>query len=563
VTKWNSLAALLAAASLTHPIELHAATITGTVTMEGKAISGALVTLYSADRLASETVLTDANGRYRLKSTMHGALTLRARSPLNADDVAQLSLPAGNSRLTHAFTVSRLRTPEAISDSLPASIHFTRVKLPSQAERDLFQLDCTSCHQIGNAITRRPRPLVEWTAFMQVMTKNAEYVTDSHVAKYAAVMNEAFDGTPTVAPPLERLAVDADALRARITEWKLPGAIVAHDTDYYPRDGTFYTVEQNIDQLYVTNPRTNRTEVIPLPALGVPVGGTFAGQSDLPSWVPQVSHGNHSLQLGPDGKFYFTGSIGGEIGVFDPIRRTYQVHRIGGTAMYPHTLRFDSKGIIWFTIYVSNQIGRFDPRTGRTTIIELPPTMATKDERTPAPYGIDINPLDGSVWYTTLFGNMVGRVDPVTFKVQEWQPPVVGPRRARFDKDGGFWIPGFGDGKIARLDTRTMTYDTYAIPTLIPGAVESPYALAVDSRTQDVWITANMSDRMFRFSPRTKTWTAFPLPTRGLFFRDVVITPDGRICAASNPWGVPLKNVVEDDMNSVVCLDPEGNKQGT
>jgi hypothetical protein len=93
--------------------------------------------------------------------------------------------------------------------------------------------------------------------------------------------------------------------------------------------------------------------------------------------------------------------------------------------------------------------------------------------------------------------------------------------------------------------------------------VESPYALAVNPRTQDVWITANMSDRMFRFSPRTKTWTAYPLPTRGLFFRDVVITPDGRICAASNPWGVPLKNIVEDDMNSVVCLDPEGNKQGT
>lgn len=547
--------AILALAGTLGTGAAQAAVISGTVACEGKPVRGAMVTLYSTDRLVSETVYTNAAGHYRLDTKQAGALSLRARAALDADSTAAIQVAAG-ATLDHSFTLRRLAGAKEISDSLPASIHFTRIKLPTQAARERFQGDCTGCHQIGNPITRRPRPLSEWKAFMRIMTRNAEYDSDSKVDEYASVMSRAFDGTPVAAPPAERLAVDEAALGARVIEWKLPGAIVAHDTDFYPPNGTFYTVEQNIDQVYVTDPKTNKTEVIKLPALGVPIHGTFAGQSDLPSWVPAVSHGNHSLQLGPDGKFYFTGSIGGEIGVFDPVKHTYQVHHVGGNAMYPHTLRFDSKGIIWFTIYVSNQVGRFDPSTGKTIIIELPKTMAYKEDRIRAPYGIDISPLDGSVWYTTLYGNMIGRIDPVTYKVQEWQPPVYSPRRARFDRDGGYWIPGYGDGKITRLDTKTMKYQTYTIPVLTEGAVESPYALAVDPKTQAVWITANMSDRMFRFEPATKRWTAYPLPTRGLFFRDVVITPDGRVCAASNPWGVPLPNIVEGDMNSVVCLQP-------
>ena len=104
--------------------------------------------------------------------------------------------------------------------------------------------------------------------------------------------------------------------------------------------------------------------------------------------------------------------------------------KIGGMALYPHTLRIDPNGIVWFSIQMSNQMGRFDPKTGKTNIIELPTKMARKDERTPAPYGVDISPVDGSIWYTKLWANMIGRIDPVTFAVQEWEPPVIGPRRA-------------------------------------------------------------------------------------------------------------------------------------
>jgi streptogramin lyase len=253
-----------------------------------------------------------------------------------------------------------------------------------------------------------------------------------------------------------------------------------------------------------------------------------------------------------------TGSIGGNVVVYDPARRTFESHLIGGTALVPHTPRFDSKGILWFSLYGSNQVGRFDPKTGHTTVIQLPTSWAHKEivDRPAAVYGLDISPVDGSVWYTKLYASMIGRIDPVTYQVQEWVPPVFGPRRARFDAKGGFWIPGYGDGKIARLDTRTLKYDVYQVPTLAPDEVEAPYALAVEPKTQDVWITANLSELMFRFQPATKKWTRYPLPTRGTITRDIVFNPDGRICGVSNPWGIPAPGIVEDNMDALICLQP-------
>ena len=35
------------------------------------------------------------------------------------------------------------------------------------------------------------------------------------------------------------------------------------------------------------------------------------------------------------------------------------------------------------------------------------------------PYGIDVNPKDGSIWYAKLYANRIGRIDPKTLQVTE------------------------------------------------------------------------------------------------------------------------------------------------
>src|ERR1700730_1240757 len=116
-------------------------------------VKGALVTLSSADSLVSETVYSDGAGRLRLETKLSGRLMLRARAPRDADAVQAVDVPIGVGRIENAFTLQRLTTAQELSNSLPASAHFARIKFPTPAARRQFQTDCLSCHEIGNPFT--------------------------------------------------------------------------------------------------------------------------------------------------------------------------------------------------------------------------------------------------------------------------------------------------------------------------------------------------------------------------------------------------------------------------
>ena len=561
----NDLASLFAGTLLALPAISCAATITGGVTIDGQPVRGALVTVFTADKTVSQTVFSDATGRYRLESELMGKLSLRARAPLAADGIAQLGLVGAETKLAQRFALRRLITPQEISDSLPASAHYARIKFPSLTKAQQFQADCTPCHQIGNPLTRQKLGLDGWKKVLPSMLAYADYSTKFQLDDYAAALDRAFDGTPT--PARENTTVDEDVLGAKIVEWKLPESQFPHDTEVDPATGKLYSVDLFVDKIWITDPKTNKTTIVPLPDLGTPIGGAFAGADGAPSWIPKVRHGNHSLRVSPfDGLLYLTGSVGGEIGTFDPKTQAFKVHKVGGNAAWPHTLVFDSKGIIWFTVLLSNQMGRFDPKTEKMTLIDLPKNPGDSaedpaDPRIPSPYGIDVNPVDGSVWYTKVWSDKIGRVDSTTLEVKEWTPPLKTPRRGAFDNAGNFWIPGLGDGNIARLDTKTMKYEIFKIPTLAPEEVEAPYFLAVNKKTQEIWITANQSDRMFRFAPKSNIWTAYPMPTRGLYQRDIVFTDAGWACSPSSP--TPPEDGADGSTDSLLCVQPEGNKSAS
>jgi streptogramin lyase len=171
------------------------------------------------------------------------------------------------------------------------------------------------------------------------------------------------------------------------------------------------------------------------------------------------------------------------------------------------------------------------------------------------PYGIDINPKDGGVWYAKLYGNMLGHVDPETMEITEYQTPLKGPRRPRFDADGILWIPSFDESALLRFDPTTGEFKTYPLPTLSPDEYETPYALNVHPETGDVWMTSNMSDRILRFIPKEERFISYPSPTRVTWLRDLTFTKDGKVCSSSS--NLPAY-AIEDGVPSFICVDPVG-----
>lgn len=531
-----------------------AATLEGAVTgADGAPIPVAMISVFRDDGLYLETVYSDQSGRYAMPTSLSGELTIRVRSPGFADMTETVTV-GDRQTLKRDVRMRPIIDTQVLSDSLTGSSHFTRVRLPDDEAQKLFQNDCLSCHQLGNAFTRRVRGRDEWRATVDRMLGfwNLEPGQNPELLDaYTDLLASAFDGTLVVKQ--ERHDYDPDHERVMVKEWKYPGALVAHDAMVHSRDGLFYTVDQGNDNVYITNPETNETETWTLPANGMPVGGRLGGMvGNTASASFSARHAPHSLQEGPDGRFYLTNSFANQIGVFDPKTRDFEAYDVEGGAVYPHTLRFDQKGRVWFSIINSNQIGRFDPATKQMKVINLPTNTNRREFDGLMPYGIDVHPLDGSVWYSVLGAHKIGRIDPESLALQEFDTPFHGPRRLRFDTNGVLWIPAFGDGAIARLDTTTMEYKMYPIPRLTPDGVEAPYALAVHPASGDVWITANMSDRMFRFIPAEERFIAYPLPTRGHYLRDIFFTRGGWVCGPSSP--LPAGPTVEGGMQALICI---------
>jgi streptogramin lyase len=355
-------------------------------------------------------------------------------------------------------------------------------------------------------------------------------------------------------------------------------------------DGKFYGTDEGHDKLWVLDPRTGTVEAIDLPKSDLPRGGVFSGMH-LAIGIFTGSHGPHSMAQTSDGRIWITNALSSTLMSFDPKTKQFKTYAVPGDALYPHTVRVDRNDVVWFTIVASNQIGRFDPKTGQMTVMRLPhngffrwvtdmlfPTLLRISSWFPDhaylldfshhrflgytvaafPYGIDVNPKDGSIWYAKLYANRIGRIDPKTLEITEYETPMSGPRRPRFDADGIFWIPAFDESGLMRFDPATKQWETYRIPGVAPGEYETPYALNVYRPTGEVWMAANNSDRVIRFTPATKTFQSYPSPTRVTVLRDFSFTKDGRVCSSQS--NLPAY-AIEGGVPSYLCIDPTGGER--
>jgi streptogramin lyase len=535
--------------------------MTGTVTdTDGKALHGVLVRVTDDRSGISEAVYTDKAGHYVLETHLAGELEVRARTPYYRDVMATIKLGA-TTQLSKNMVMEAMTDAMEISESLPAAYHFG--DLPFETGEDAnfsrlqFQRDCLSCHQLGNTFSRQQRTPQSWAqtiARMHLYLGNFDMrLRDSR----SEILSKGFNGEPTSARPV--FPVDEALSHARITEYRLLKGGVPHDAIYNPHDGLLYTVDQMLDHMAVTDPATGETEYV-VQQDGAAMSYQQGISEDNPvhgEFTPGARHGPHSLALGLDGKYYVTNTGSRSIGVFNPKTRQWEASHLMAAdtgAIYPHTIRVDGKGIVWFTLTGSEQVGRLDPVAGEFTILSLQARKPMGIAGTTQPYGIDINPTDGAVWYGRLFSDIIGRIDPDTLEITEYDSPVSGPRRMHFDKQGVLWVTGYSEGELARIEVDGFKSKVYRMPEFAAGYRPAPYALGVHPETQDIWINENMTDRIFRFIPDEERWVFYPVPLRGTYSRDMTFTADGQVCTSNNPLPAAA---LEGGVLEIICIDAD------
>ncbi len=554
---------------------------------DGQPAFGAMVTVFNAEKTARQTVYTAADGSYAIRTPYAGKLDVRARLA-NYDDRTEMVDSRADTVNALDLALKPFASKEAASEALSASAHNVKLEWPSASDKAAFVSQCNYCHQMGNSTTRLPQSHTWWLGTIRKMEGMLAMVTRWQKENFAAVLSHGFNGKPVDAR--HDYGATAEVTRAKVEEWLVGDALsFIHDLDV-AADGLLYGTDEGHDKLHVLDPTTGKIDIYPLPDIDLPRGGKFSGMQ-LPIGVFSGKHGPHSMGQTSDGRIWITNSLSSTLQSFDPKTKQFKVYPVPNDALYPHTVRVDQHDIVWFTIVASNQLGRFDPKTEQMTVMRLPhngfwrwvsdmmlPTLLRVSSWLPDsalmlefsharflgfevmafPYGIDIHPKDGSVWYAKLYANKIGRVDPKTMQVQEFDTPLRGPRRPRFDADGILWIPAFDEGALMRFDPATATFDSYRIPGVAKDEYETPYALNVWRPTGEVWLAANNSDRVLRFSPKTKTFTSYPSPTRVTVLRDFSFMKDGRVCSSQS--NLPAY-AIEDQRPSYLCIDPTGGEK--
>jgi virginiamycin B lyase len=122
-------------------------------------------------------------------------------------------------------------------------------------------------------------------------------------------------------------------------------------------------------------------------------------------------------------------------------------------------MALNSKGIMFFDEFGANKIGSIDTKTMEFHEYDLPNPAAR-------PRRITIN--DDIVWYTDYARGFLGRLDPATGKVTEWQSPS-GPKSEPYGIsaiNGVIWYSESGStpNTVVRFDPKTEKFQSWAIP---------------------------------------------------------------------------------------------------
>ena len=286
-----------------------------------------------------------------------------------------------------------------------------------------------------------------------------------------------------------------------IQEYPIPRGLGAHDVWADPAPGgPVYFSAQAGGRLGILEPRTGKVRTVPL------------GPGSAP----------HGVIVGPDGKVWLTDGGQNAIVRVDPKTHAVKVWPLpGGEANLPggyanlNTAAFDGRGVLWFTGQ-SGIYGRLDPRSGEMKVFDAP--------KGPGPYGIQ-KTADGTVYYASLAGSYVGRIDPATGRAAVLEPPTrdQGARRVWGDSKGNLWVAEWNSGQLTRYGPKAARWTSWKAPAApgdSPATSPHVYAVYVDE-TDKVWGSEWSAQAMLRLDPSSGRIESFKSSSRSPNVRQI------------------------------------------
>jgi virginiamycin B lyase len=306
---------------------------------------------------------------------------------------------------------------------------------------------------------------------------------------FGAGCRDAADDRRTAGGTAVSIATPAPA--GTVERFPVPAGSGPHDVAPAP-DGTVWYTAQRSGKLGRFDPATGRTTEVPLGSGSAP-HGVIVG-SDGAAWV---TDGGLNAIVRVDGS-------SGEVKRF-PL----PPERAGANL---NTAAYDRRGVLWYTGQ-AGFYGRLDPGSGEMTVYDAPGGAG--------PYGITVTP-DGTVWYASLAGNHIARLDPASGSATVVSPPRAqqGARRIWSDSHGRLWVSEWSAGQVAVHDPVAGSWKEWRLPGDTPQA----YAVYVDDHDV-VWLSDFGGNALVRFDPGGEAFTSFALPDKPANVRQLLGRP--------------------------------------
>ena len=180
----------------------------------------------------------------------------------------------------------------------------------------------------------------------------------------------------------------------------------------------------------------------------------------------------------------------------------------------PHDPLAAADGSIWWSGMFANALGRVDPRTGQMK--EFPVTKPRS-----GPHGL-VEDAAGNIWFTANQSTYVGKLDPKTGHVTEYPLPDRCPRPAHADfRPEGHAVLHAPIGHVGRIIPSTGEMKVSATPS----ANTYPYGIQVNSKGVP-WYVDFRGNRVGSVDPVSMQIKEYTLPNPDARPRRIALTPD-------------------------------------
>jgi streptogramin lyase len=554
----RSLIALLAVVPFTVGAQL-AGTVTGP---KGEKMAGVTVSAKADGSTIRTTVYTDKAGNYAFSPLPAGNYKLSAQAIGFQPSKAEMQISGAAKQ---NFKLAANTDVEQTFRQLPGNVALDSLPQATEQDKRMHQLlrnNCTACHTASYPLQFRFDE-VGWNAVLELM-KNANVygtymakerapsgILDYHQKELAAYLARA-RGPKSEAKFTVPARPSGEAARVEIREFDMP-----------------LDADQNLPANFVQNDGSDwslATPSVMIPGWGVhdawlddsgnvwftcniPNKQTSLGKVDTKTgqvklFKIEAKNGlaaqSHGMTRTPDGMIWVNMNPGrGGLARIDPKTEKIEVF-IPPEGLSPTggatTVDYDGKGKIW--VSAPDGVLRFDPQTSEWT------GYKTASFKLPTGTGITYGAAGdraGNGYWAVMIHDVIGVADGATGKASEIKlapvksqadlstpearefyktfsqpdfnnppPHAQGPRRMGTDKNADvLWVGNSWGASFARIDTRTRAVSYVNLP----GRMQ-PYHVHVDSKHRP-WTNLWGADRVMRYDPATKGWSAFDLPTRG------------------------------------------------